>query len=107
MKEGVGENEYSYANNSPTNHTDPLGLYTGEGGGYNSFNDMGPVGQLISWYLDGDQIAKDGWTLGNWCAPLSERIWAGLRLGWTIFINTFGAKLIGKGLGLLWKRVPC
>ncbi len=119
LKEGAGENEYSYVSNSPTNFTDPLGLQEG------------PVNALRNpfapehWVLNGlsntvsdllmlDTVAEAAWTIGNWCRPLSERLWAGAKLLGIAALQVFGGWALGKALGLagrglsaLFKRIPC
>ena len=112
LREGAGENEFAYVGGNPVSLTDPLGLQSGP---VNAFRDPFPS---ENWVLNGasntvsdllglDAIAQSAWTLGNWCAPLSDRLWAAAHLGSEIIMTVFGGKIIKGVGGAIFKRIPC
>jgi RHS repeat-associated protein len=114
LREAAGENEYSYVRNNPISLTDPLGLQDGP---VNYLRDPFPseywipnaAANTISDLLSLDAIAAAAWTLGNWCRPMSERLWAGGRLAGITALNAFGGAIIGRALGWVGKglkRIP-
>jgi hypothetical protein len=58
-----------------------------------------------------DAFAEWAWTMGNYCLPPSERIWAGVKALATIALLCFGGEVMGKVLGkagaALFERIPC
>ncbi len=112
MKEGAGENEYSYVSSNPTNLTDPLGLQDGPVNYLrNPFSPdhwvLNGLSNTVSDLLNLDAIAQSAWTLGNWCAPLSDRLWAAAHLLFEVVMVAFGGEIM-KGIGgAIFRRIPC